>query len=504
MSSADPDLGRRDPGGGIDPGPVEDPGGPRRELPGRLEQLAPLPRPHPTDFAARRSAERAFMAQSTRATLLADVLGIVSDPGPSLTSALQEAAARIARVLECSVILRIADAQGDLLPAAAKGVGFDEGDELAAAVDTLLHQRTTPAIRALRAGMRIVANPISGGVEGLDGVDDRLVAGLRSVPVNNLYFAPIVADSGSLLGSFGIVRHGDDKPFASAELALADGLVQLLALAVRAARAEDVLQARAREIADTRGELERTVHLLAASNTARQALLTRLIRAQEDERSRIAGEIHDDSIQVLSALGLRLQLLRRHLDDPASLELTETAETVLSQAIDRLRRLLFELRPPDLEVRGLVSALNELASQHFADRGVRWHSTDRMGQEPPEAERAIVYRIAREALANVAKHALPTSVELTLEQRSGGLLVRIEDDGTGFDPAGAGRVGHLGLTTMREQAELAGGRLQISSREGTGTTVEAWIPIGRTGDGSGPAEPWAGPRDRPPHYDEWR
>lgn len=477
---------------------------PGRTLPGRPPPtVTPVPaRPEPTDFAVRRTAERAFMAQSTRATLLADVLGILSDPRPTLPATLAEVAGRVARALDCSVVLRVADAQGDLLPAAAKGGGSDQSDELAAAVDTLLHRRTTPAIGALRAGMRIVANPLSAGADRTEGVDDQLVASLRSVPVNNLFLAPIVTDSGSLLGTFGILRHADDKPFASAELALADDLVQLLTLAIRSHRAEEVLSARTAEVEDTHRELSRTVQLLAASDTARQTLLTRLIRAQEDERSRIAGEIHDDSIQVLSALGLRLQLLRRHLEDPESLALTETAETVLSEAIDRLRRLLFELRPPDLETRGLIPALNELAAQHFADRGVRWRCTDRMGREPPEAERAVLYRIAREALANVAKHAEPSSVELTVEAQNGGILLRVQDDGAGFDPAGAGRAGHLGLTTMREQAELAGGRLQISSREGTGTTVEAWIPVGHSSPaGAGRPDPWGRPPSARP---DWR
>jgi signal transduction histidine kinase len=102
---------------------------------------------------------------------------------------------------------------------------------------------------------------------------------------------------------------------------------------------------------------------------------------------------------------------------------------------------------------------------------------DRLRSEPDEQARIILYRIAPEALTNVAKHAEAREVEVLLAQRDGGSMVRIADDGVGFQPESARTApGHMGLAAMRERARLAGGRIRIDSAPGTGTVVECWIP----------------------------
>ena len=98
--------------------------------------------------------------------------------------------------------------------------------------------------------------------------------------------------------------------------------------------------------------------------------------------------------------------------------------------------------------------------------------------EPDEDRRVIAFRVAQEALHNIRKHSRATSVEVRLEPRERGFVLIIADDGVGFDPieVEAGERGHLGLPAMRERAELAGGRLEVTSRPGSGTTIQLWLP----------------------------
>jgi signal transduction histidine kinase len=149
---------------------------------------------------------------------------------------------------------------------------------------------------------------------------------------------------------------------------------------------------------------------------------------------------------------------------------------MVRDAIAKLRTLMFELRPPILEEQGLAAALRAHAEQWSADQQIVIH--DRFAHEPPAEPRLILYRIAQEALANARKHSQADRVVVTLEDREGSFVVHVEDDGRGFSPGlVAGRSnGHIGLTSMRERAELAGGGCSIHSLVGGGTTVEFWLP----------------------------
>jgi PAS domain S-box-containing protein len=208
-----------------------------------------------------------------------------------------------------------------------------------------------------------------------------------------------------------------------------------------------------------------------------RALLAHLVDAGEEERGRIAAGIHDDSIQAITAAGMRLQILRRNLEDPDQLRLLGELEKTIQISIARLRHLLFELRPPALDSDGLSAALDMYLAETQSDGGAKYHLEDNLGHQPALQDRTILYRFAQELLANVRKHARASNATILLEERDGGYRVRVSDDGSGFDPDDLKPVaGHLGLGALQERAALAGGWLRIESAPGKGTTVEVWIP----------------------------
>jgi PAS domain S-box-containing protein len=210
----------------------------------------------------------------------------------------------------------------------------------------------------------------------------------------------------------------------------------------------------------------------------RRLLLAGLVRAQEEERRRIAAEIHDDPVQAMTAVEMRLESLRRRIDGGAERRALEQLTASVSAAIARLRRLLVDLRPPRLDREGLAPALRALLDRLRAETGVDATFEDRTLHEIPSDTRTVLYRIAQEALANVRKHAEALEARVTMAERDGGILLRVRDDGRGFDPERAAeeQPGHLGLVSMRERAELVGGKFRITSTPGAGTTVEAWVP----------------------------
>lgn len=227
-----------------------------------------------------------------------------------------------------------------------------------------------------------------------------------------------------------------------------------------------------------RQHLQATVCRLNEVDSQRSTLLRRLVGAQEEERRRLAGDIHDDSVQALTALMLRLGLLHMNVDDAAQREFLVNAQQTARDAISRLRHLIFELRPPALERDGLAAALEALLDDLQESTGIECTLDDRLNGEPPDELRSIVYRIAQEALLNVRKHAAAHTVGVSVENRDRGVLVRVKDDGCGLPPGATARseAGHIGFTTMRERAETAGGWWRIDSRPGLGTTVEFRVP----------------------------
>ncbi len=227
-------------------------------------------------------------------------------------------------------------------------------------------------------------------------------------------------------------------------------------------------------IRDDTERLERLEH--ERELAARRAVLARVVSAGEEERRQIAADIHDDSIQVMTAAGMRLQILRRSLETPDQVGRLEDLEETIQLSIARLRHLIFELRPPALDLDGLGAALRAYVEDLEIETGLRCEIDDQLTDEPPEATRVVLYRIAQEVLTNVRKHADASEVSIAISNDGSCYRVRIVDDGIGFTPdLTYRRPGHLGLASIRERAELAGGSLEIESSPGNGTTVEYWV-----------------------------
>jgi signal transduction histidine kinase len=230
-------------------------------------------------------------------------------------------------------------------------------------------------------------------------------------------------------------------------------------------------------VAEQTHELREMVAQLKEVDEHRQRLLSHLVTAQEEERQRIAGDVHDDPVQRVVALNMRLQLLRRSVTDPATREELDRSLESVATCIRSMRQLLFELRPPILDERGVGAAIEEYLTGRDID--LDWTVEDSVTTRPPGDTRIVLYRIAQEALANVWKHAEATSVSVRIFEERGGICVEIDDDGIGFglDTLGPTEPGHMGLSSMRERAELAGGTCDIHSLPGDGTSVRTWLPL---------------------------
>src|SRR6476661_1403854 len=140
-------------------------------------------------------------------------------------------------------------------------------------------------------------------------------------------------------------------------------------------------------------------------SSERSELFADFVSAGELERRRVAESIHDDSIQVIAAMGMRLQMLRRAIDDPDQLGLLTEAERAVQLSISRLRHLVYELHPPGLEQEGLAVALALALDALERDSGLDYRLDDQFASQPAIPQSAILFRISQEALANVREHA---------------------------------------------------------------------------------------------------
>ena len=239
--------------------------------------------------------------------------------------------------------------------------------------------------------------------------------------------------------------------------------------------------------------LSRGLEILMSEDMYRQVLLRQLVRAREEERARIAADIHDDAIQLLSAANLRLQQLRLRLHDPAERQVLEKLQDALSLTLSHLRQVIYDLRPPGLEDGSLRAALRVYLEQMHSETGIAYRLDDRISARAPDSTTQLIYRTVREALANVRQHSRASTVTVELLAVEDGCLVRVGDDGVGYDPADVeDRPGHLGLALIRERAELAGGWCRIESSPGSGTTVEFWVPFGESSTQPEPGHELAG------------
>jgi two-component system sensor histidine kinase UhpB len=212
--------------------------------------------------------------------------------------------------------------------------------------------------------------------------------------------------------------------------------------------------------------------MLERLETERRDAGRAVLRAQEQERSRIAQDLHDEVNQALTAILLRLQATIGDAPSGMREELRET-QALVTQAMDELLHLARQLRPTALDDHGLVPALASQVAD-FGDRtGVRT-GFRRHGDMPPlsDEQQLVIYRVTQESLSNVAQHAGARHVDVELSF-VGRTVLRVRDDGVGFKalPASNGR-SRLGLSGMRERALLVGGNLAVFSEPGGGTTIE--------------------------------
>jgi PAS domain S-box-containing protein len=222
----------------------------------------------------------------------------------------------------------------------------------------------------------------------------------------------------------------------------------------------------------------------------RRRLTSRLVADLEREREGVAAEVHD-ATQVMAALQLHLGLVMQQLPQEGRNEEMKRLESTMSEAINRLMRLVFDLRPPELE-RGLQPALKTALDTLSAEAAVQCSLDMQLTEQPGPEVALVLYRIAQEAFQNIRLHAQASSVRVRVAALTGGYEVRIEDDGRGFELNTELQPGRLGLVSMRERAEMVGGSFHLHSTPGIGTVVGYWVPAAQSArtlqsDGSTPA-----------------
>jgi signal transduction histidine kinase len=226
-------------------------------------------------------------------------------------------------------------------------------------------------------------------------------------------------------------------------------------------------------------DLRQSVAALRRSDDERRRLLDRMFAVQEEERHKIAGDIHDDSVQVMAAAALRLDMLRTKVQDPEQLGMIDRLTTTVRTSIDRLRRLMFELRPPALDREGLAAAVQTYLGRVEEESEMDTELMNLLTEEPPERVRLVLYRVVQEAMTNARKHSEAKLVSVRLEDKDDSVIATITDDGRGFEMGDSieSPAGHLGISAMRERTTQAGGQLSLRTAPGEGTTVEVRLPL---------------------------
>lgn len=244
---------------------------------------------------------------------------------------------------------------------------------------------------------------------------------------------------------------------------------------------EERVEARTRELQDLYRELQERERW-------REELLRKVISAQEDERKRLARELHDETSQTLSALAMKIETALAASPPGTLRDRLVEARALTVRTLDELHRLIFDLRPSVLDDLGLLSAIRWYAERHLEPLGiiVQFEASGFERRLRPELETAL-FRVAQEAITNIAKHAGADTVLIQCLERDGRVTIEIEDDGKGFVPESlpppAARERGLGLLGMRERVELFGGTIELDSAPGQGTRVKVSVKVQEVADG---------------------
>jgi signal transduction histidine kinase len=225
---------------------------------------------------------------------------------------------------------------------------------------------------------------------------------------------------------------------------------------------------------------------LVAAETARSTLgelvLDRIVAATEEERTRVAAELHDGPLQRLAAIFYTTELVQSRLargDVVQGRRLVRSLGDKVGAEMEAIRRLLVELRPPVLDQAGLGPALEQAGAELARRTGIDCRVTAGSGLRLDANRETVLYRVAQEALTNVTKHARARRVRVGVAVEGRTARLEVADDGVGFDPARLrgpdGR--HFGLTLMRQRVAMAGGTLHVHARPGQGTTLTVHLPL---------------------------
>jgi two-component system, NarL family, sensor kinase len=217
---------------------------------------------------------------------------------------------------------------------------------------------------------------------------------------------------------------------------------------------------------------------LRRTQQAREALLVHAVEASADERRRIAADLHDGPVQDLAGLSYSLSAAAQTETSSAARETLDRAARGTRDSMRELRSLLVEIHPPNLRASGLEAALTDLLAP-LQTKGIDTELTVGPGVSLDEEGERLVYRAAAEALRNVQRHAHATRIRVEVTTSGDRVRLEVADDGEGFEPAERERrreEGHVGLSLLEELAERAGGRLDVRSAPGRGTTFALELP----------------------------
>jgi PAS domain S-box-containing protein len=289
---------------------------------------------------------------------------------------------------------------------------------------------------------------------------------------------------GSVFYASGLLHSIYEEGVLTCYVKIVRDLTERVELEAALEESRQTLDIKVGERTSEQGETIRSLRLEMAANrrkdVLRQRLMQKVINTQEDERKRISRDIHDHLGQEMTSLRLQLQAFREQLRNDA--KLTEQFDKVMGQAetLDgTIDFIAWELRPAALEELGLEAALNNYVKQwsnHVAATA-EIHANIISGKRLPLAIEVNLYRIAQEALNNIAKHANAHNVSILLEKPEDKVVLIIEDDGIGFDlEEKANKTQGLGLIGMGERAALVNGEIEIESSMGSGTTIYVRVP----------------------------
>jgi signal transduction histidine kinase len=227
---------------------------------------------------------------------------------------------------------------------------------------------------------------------------------------------------------------------------------------------------------------------LRRSEADRRRVLGKIVQSVEDERGRIASDLHDDTVQVLVASLISIDRLGKSIapENTRSHELLVRVRETLAAATDRTRHLIFDLRPQVLEAEGVIAALTEVAAVAGREAGFDVDVPAAGARYDPAVE-ALLYRVMKEAITNARKHSHATRLRISVVSDGVGVLGEVTDNGVGFEVESAVTSARqrlsFGLSTIIELVHLAGGRVDVESLDTGGTVVRVWLPRRLTSSG---------------------